>query len=90
MSYRLLFTREYCPDGRGHHSLSQDKNVNDPASAPPIPGWGGGGRGNKMIAALIGMVHNLPVSDHTLHYASINLYKTSFKGLILINDILTE
>ena len=28
--------------GRGHRSLSQEKNVNDPASAPPTLEWGGG------------------------------------------------
>ena len=50
MSYRLPFANEYCPDGRGHRSLSQEKNVNDPASAPPIPEWGGG-HANKKIAA---------------------------------------
>ena len=34
----LLFAKEHCPNGRGHHLLSQEKNVNDPTSAPPIQG----------------------------------------------------
>ena len=47
-SYRLPFAEECCPGGREHHSLSEEKKVNEPA----YPGLSGWGRGNKMIGAL--------------------------------------
>ena len=60
--------------------------MNDPASAPPIPRWGGG-RGNKMIAAYFAKTC-LPISSHVTkhhwefqHYAASCIHGTTFHGM---------
>ena len=45
--------------------------MNDPASAPPILGWGGGGGGIEMIAAIY--TERAPPLSNSLHTIYLDL-----------------